>query len=405
MKKLELVYIDKSKECLKFLEDRLKLENYRGIQISQHNRYCLEDILIILKTFYNHVGKEKMEIRTTDISKRPENLPNEEKYAKFVNEVNKKMNRGTQDSIRKNLFVDLERMGLLKRYSDKNTIKSVSITDKGIQLINPKLDKLKRQMKYSECIDELLKGFAIKIINILTELDKISLLEFTLFVSFVDKNIGNKVFLEDDIIELVKDFRSLSAPQRELIENKIKEYATPDNFKGNKKEKKDYHNWKNESQQIINLLNQTALYEYDKNRKILNFKCNKENSLFKKEDIEKLKLKRSRLEKEKYFNQHNVTKQKGYELHHVVPLLKAKNAEHFFLLDVWENLLYIDGKKHAEITQNGNRQIILNILENNDIKLTDLENDLYLKFNDNVFYSVNNKEKMKKTNKELLETL
>lgn len=410
MKNLELTFIDKSKKSILFLEKRLKVDNYRGIQISQHNRYNLNDIFVILEILYKYSKKEKMEIRTTDISKRPYNLPNEEKFAEYVNEVNLKMGRCTQDSIRKNIFVDLNRMGLINRYHKdelvlphiKKKITSISISDLGIELLECN-NVLEKQMKYSECIDNLLKGVAVKLMKILSELEKITLLEFTFFISFIDQKLENKIYLENDIIDLIKDFRTLAVAQKNFIEKKIKEYAQPKNFKGNKKNKKDYNNWNNESQQILNLLNQTALYEYDMKTKTLIFKCDKTESLFKKDEIKKLK--RSIKAKEKYFEEHEVSKKKGYELHHVVPLLKAKNSEHFFLLDVWENLLYIDAKTHSIITQNGNRQIVLKILENYDIELTDLENPIHIKFDDNVFYGIKNAKKIENKNIELLKIL
>ena len=44
----EISQIDPSKECLKFLAKRLQSKDYRGIQISQHNRYTKKEILVIL---------------------------------------------------------------------------------------------------------------------------------------------------------------------------------------------------------------------------------------------------------------------------------------------------------------------------------------------------------------------
>lgn len=412
MEKLDLLYIDPSKGCLKFLEERLSVDNYRGMQISQHNRYELSHILDILSLLYKKSGKEKMEIRTTDIKKRQFNNPNETKFAEFVHEVNIKTGRFTQDSIRKNLFVDLHRMGLINRYNadtlvapnQQKKITSISISEKGIELIDDKLNILERQMIFSEAIDNLLKGFALKIMNVLSELgNKIELLEFVFFISFLDQKIGEELYSEEDIIRLVKEYRTLPVEVKNFVELQIKDYADPKKFKGNKKEKRDYHNWINESQQIFSLLDQTALYEYDKKNKTLSFRFDKKDALFKKSDF--IKLKRSPKQKRLYFENHSVSKKIGYELHHIVPLLRAKNADHFFLLDVWENLLYIDGKKHSIISQSGNKKIVLNILENNDIELTDLREPLFLKFNDNVFYDPNNIEKMKNKNKNLLETL
>ena len=96
----QLVRIDPSKECLKFLSKRILSNNYRGIQLSQHNRYDVDIISTILTEIYNSVGLSPMRIRTTDLSKRPYNTPDETVYANFVNRLNSNLGRCTQDSVR-----------------------------------------------------------------------------------------------------------------------------------------------------------------------------------------------------------------------------------------------------------------------------------------------------------------
>ncbi len=108
----EISQIDPSKECLKFLVKRLQSKDYRGIQISQHNRYTKKEILVILQEIYALVGSNLMQIRTTDLSKRPQNVGGEELYAQLTHNISLKLSRCTQDSLRKNIFVDMHRMGL-----------------------------------------------------------------------------------------------------------------------------------------------------------------------------------------------------------------------------------------------------------------------------------------------------
>lgn len=413
-KSLEIQKVDPSKRCLSFLEKRLKRVDYRGLQISQHNRYTLEIIVGMLQILYDLVGEEKMEIRTEDLSKRPINKENEKIYAEYVNRVKKNIGIGTQDSIRKNFFVDFHRMGLIERYdkdgisqlpysNKRYKIKSVSIATDGLSLIRSK-NLLEKQILFSEYVDRLFGGFATQLIEILSELDHLTIEEYTFFISFIGKTVENIEYDIDAVIELVKDYRNLSGIQKDAVEKFVKEYADPDTFNGNKKNKRDFHNWINESQQIFYLLNQTALYEYDKENHKLRFKVkDKSETFFNRDSIKRLK--RSNSCKKDYFREHNIGKHKGYELHHIVPLLKAKNADHFFLLDVWENLLYLDAKTHAIITQNGNKQIMMKILENNDIILSDLQDELNIKYNDNVFYAQENKNIMLYKNEELLKTI
>ena len=117
-----LISIDPSKKALKFLANRILNDNYRGMQISQHNRYTVEDLIILLEKIYELVGENKMKIRTTDLSKRPYNTPDEYIYAEYVNNVAKEMGRCTQDSVRKNFFVDLNK-GLLRKHNIEKRVK------------------------------------------------------------------------------------------------------------------------------------------------------------------------------------------------------------------------------------------------------------------------------------------
>lgn len=143
----EISQIDPSKECLKFLAKRLQSKDYRGIQISQHNRYTKKEILVILQEIYALVGSNLMQIRTTDLSKRPQNVGGEELYAQLTHNISLKLSRCTQDSLRKNIFVDMHRMGLISRFNAKKqelspfangTKKFISLTKLGLALLQEK---------------------------------------------------------------------------------------------------------------------------------------------------------------------------------------------------------------------------------------------------------------------------
>lgn len=118
----EIIQIDPSKECIKFLVERLQSNDYRGNHISQHNRYTKKEILVILQEIYALVGTNLIQIRTTDLSKRPQNIIGEELYAKLTNNISLKLARCTQDSLRKNIFVEMHRMGLINRYNAQNNL-------------------------------------------------------------------------------------------------------------------------------------------------------------------------------------------------------------------------------------------------------------------------------------------
>ena len=103
--------ISKGNEALEFIEKRLLDEKYRESKSSQHNRYVMSQIIDILDLLNKFAPKQAlMQIRTQDTSKRPHNIPEEYIYAQFCGEVKRKAKIGTQDAMRKNLFVDIHRM-------------------------------------------------------------------------------------------------------------------------------------------------------------------------------------------------------------------------------------------------------------------------------------------------------
>jgi len=117
------------------------------------------------------------------------------------------------------------------------------------------------------------------------------------------------------------------------------------------------------------------------------------------------RLNRSLDEKYQYFIRQQVQKTLGFELHHVVPLAWSENIYHFKMLDKWENMVYIDAFSHAKITQNKNRNVVLKVVKN-DMTLADYSNnEVYLKYTENILYKPMNKNIMQNYNDELLNTI
>lgn len=402
--------IDPSKKSLSFLVDRVKRDDYRGVQLSQHNRFTYEQVIFMIEALYNLVGDKLMQIRTTDIVKRPYNIGGEELYAEYTHIINSKFNKSTQDSIRKNLFVDFHRMGLIERFSPDQTkldpyarssVKYVKISKLGEELISKSHTTFERYMIFTRALDKLLYGFASNLLYIMSELEKLNIFEFAFFVSFLDKEMYGSLISSDDIIELVRDFRSLSNSTKRYVIESVSEICKPENFKGDKVDKRDYHNWINEAQQVFMVLGMTTYYDYDKDNRIIKFRLDKENGLF--EDSQKLK--RSLQEKVLYFKNHNIVKKHGFELHHIVPLSWAKNREEFYLLDKWENMIYIDGYSHSKITQNNNLNVYLDVdYRVFDIKLTDFNKNIVLcKYSEQVLFDRNKTDILINKNKELVQ--
>ena len=150
---MSITNINKGNKALEFIDSRIKDEKYRGAPSSEHNRYVMTQIIDILILLDKYAPNQNlMTIRTIDISRRPENSPDEFVYAQFCNETKQKAGIGTQDAMRKNLFVDMHRMGLIGRYNkhkeptnpfSRQHVQYVSISSQGLKLIKAKniLDK------------------------------------------------------------------------------------------------------------------------------------------------------------------------------------------------------------------------------------------------------------------------
>jgi hypothetical protein len=146
----------------------------------------------------------------------------------------------------------------------------------------------------------------------------------------------------------------LSVIKNKLLEL-IQKYANPNNFDGDKTQKKDFHNWINETQQIFRLLKQTSYFQTDENNQNIALNIGS-YGIFSVDNI-----KRSDQPKQEYFKLHQQQKVKDFELHHMVAISQARNKQEVDLLDNVYNLIYLHRDKHLEITRNKNPHVYLSI--------------------------------------------
>ena len=229
------------------------------------------------------------------------------------------------------------------------------MSDFGIEFLQNE-DIFMRNLLYTRALENLMQGFGEEILNIILELESnyLSMYEVLFFATFLHQRLESRHYSRSDIASLIKDYRTLSRFQKQALLEKIKLYCEPKNFSGTKIEKRDFHNWINETQQILSLLTQMAYFEWNKQDSRLYIRTGNYGIY---EDSSKLK--RSIKEKSLYFEKHNIAKEKGFELHHIVPLCLATSRAEFQVLDKWENMAYIDAFSHAKITQNNNANMRL----------------------------------------------
>lgn len=360
-----------------YIIDRVTSSDYRGFQCSQHNRLTYKYFSDLVSIIYNVAGEKTFGIHVGDDN--GELQPNAYTYYEIVDEVKRKTTKGTINSIKKNTFPDIARMGFLDRY-DKNGIKilenqtrscvySVGLSELGLKFARASsFEKIKL---FTDGIDVLTRNTASELVEILYlndfGIDSIDILEYM----YVLSDDRKEVYLNDKL-DLLIEYRKLSAYQKERVDDLLKAFCNPQNRKGynNKTLLRDYSNWKNESQQIFGLLANSTYFKVDNNRLILNTGS---LGLFDEQTNRGEKAKRE------YFIHHSMPKTKGYQLHHIVPFSKAKNKSDAITIDDFRNLIYLKNEKHLEFTTAGKENVILRHKENDpNIIFLDFENSFIL---------------------------
>ncbi len=380
----EILEIKPENKFLKYIVDRIQRDDYRGVHISQHNRYDMDYMEQVFNIIYEIAGTDKFAIPTGDYRRNFDDNDLNTKfktYKDIVDSLHEKTGKGTFNSVKKNFSVDWDRMSFLNRY-DKNEqqrdsfkgvgVHYIQLTDIAVSLIKER-NILKKYKIFTDAVERLFGNRLSEIVETIYYSDyrntTISIYEFVFIL--LDDSLNR-----EEKIELMQSYRELpSKTDRKKFIDKMKEYANPDNFDGDKTEKRDFHNWKNESQQILSLLKTTVYFDIVPNRFL---KLNVGTTGIFSEDMLQ---KRSESVKIEYFKMHGVDKENNFELHHIIPFRYARNKHEFKLIDDYKNLIYLHKNKHKEITRNRDRHVILEI-EPNKLQLSDFDNDVIEATND-----------------------
>ncbi|MDR0955498.1 MAG: hypothetical protein LBM73_00035 [Candidatus Nomurabacteria bacterium] len=396
--------------ALAFIDRRLLDDKYRGSESSEHNRYDMNEIYQTLSLLNKFAPRRAlMKIRDTDLSKRPVNRPDEIPYARFCEAVKMAVGKGTQDSIRKNIFVDLHRMDLIERHDENRrklsafgggSVKYVSLSPDGLKFIESNL--LDRAFVFSRALDKLLGGYIELSLDILRNgnygIGQISKWEFMFFVSAVGTDTTFNITV-GQCVDLIKSYRLLAPTQRRAVIETLKQKLQPQLFIGDKTRQRDWHNWQNKIDQVYHLFRQTPYFEISGSQnEILQLSARKITT----ESGEQFEFgRRSSAEKLAYHLNHKVNQIPGFELHHVIPLSWSGSPEQYKLIDSWKNMVYIDAFSHAKITQNHNRNIKMSSY-GDDLILSDYNDGrIYLVNRKNLAYDIRNQPTMLAYNEEL----
>ncbi|GEM_PF-948720 len=355
---------------LGYIIDRIQDNNYRGIQCSQHNRLTYHYLKTLIQVVYEIAGEKSFAIHIGDDN--GDRQPQAATYYKIVDAINKRTGKGTINSVKKNTFPDLARAGFLYRYNkngepitEKFSIGENKITQKRQNVYSVQLSPLgikfataetefERRKYYTDLVDILTKNAATDLVELLStddQFDTISLYEFMYILS----DDRNNIHYNDKLLYLT-EYRRLTDAQRNRVTELLKAYCNPGRNIGTKANARDYGNWKNESQQIFGLLSNSTYFKVNDEQLILN---DGTYGLFTQ------KAERCQRPKTEYFKYHHITKQKGYELHHIIPFKKATTQKEAQWIDDERNLIYLSAQKHAEFTATQNVNICASYKEPN----------------------------------------
>jgi len=396
---------------------RFESSKYRGRHFTQHNRFTIEDIKIILNEMKD-LGRIEILVGddTGDYSHVME-------YARLVEKIKLKGVDTSINGLKKHFFVDMHRMGFIKRF-DKNgkefcdsfkkcNVKYVEISQLGKDFINKTI--LKEQIfLYMKAIDKLSNGFLEKtrqfflnqIENLSSEQKKtfkINRYDFALFILGIDCQFDNQSFNLEYISNLFDIWNKLSRRAKLIVLNLLKQWCNERKKLKKQSTKKDWGNFLNNCDQIIDVFSQTSFFERDSEYNIY-LKFGTAESMF--DDIKECC--RSLVQKYQYFKKHKIIKTKGYRLHHIIKLSEARNIAEYKMLDVWENMIYIYGGIHDEIHDSDkDKPYILKIHDNNEIDFVSIfdEDTKITCFPKYSLFNYKLKDTMLSINKELLKSL
>lgn len=391
-----------------FLVSRLSKADYRGTHSVQHYRYDFDTIYKVLNLLNKYAPNKKLlPIRTRDLSKQPWNDPEWADYARLCSELNAELGKNTQDVLRKIIFVDLERLGFIHRYNKKQQLNSpfslnvnayVSMSDVGLDLLAKK-DVLQRSFLIGKRIELYLHDCIENLLYILreTDLGYVDVYEYMFFMTAINFDSDFSLSLQD-AENLIREYRRLSPVQRRYLIDSLQSIMVPKAKDKKGSTKKDFHNWKNETQSLFMNFLQNLVFFSLENVSRYNTKIVLSNKAGLFVDVG-TRLDRSILQKQLYMENHKIDKKDGFELHHIIPLAYSTSLEHFKLLDNWLNMVYIDGYSHGKIKNH----IKLDVANGDDLKLVDdIKNDeIYLKYKENVLYLPNKRDDMMAKNHEL----
>lgn len=247
-------------------------KRYRGINISTQNRYDLHIIRALLKNLHEYDNKY-LEVLVGD--DHGENTKNLHDFNNYCTKIKKEIGHGTMNSIKKNYFTDLYRMGLIDRYDQnrnkilsnyRSTYKYVKISEDGKRLLdaNEKVE----QLIYCKSIEKLFPNNFLEILKKIIADFTIDKYNMAFFITGINQTFLENKYSYKDIKFLLNEWSKIDENSKRKIIKEIKKICT------NQLAKSSFHNLLNQSEQILHLLSQLPWFKKnaDVNKTIINIK-------------------------------------------------------------------------------------------------------------------------------------
>ena len=335
---------------------------YRGMHLAQHQRLPFFKFEAFVQAIFNVAGEQSFiepsgddpsptwkNHKITDPRRAPAGMsPSDCKtYWNILDEIARSGVDGVGasfNSLKKNTFPNFEAMEILHRFpaGEGGAVKTAKLTDYAIEFVSG--SNRKKTAIYSNAMQKILAPLFEVLDLALERFDSINVYEMMLFLTDnyieIDKRVNllgrYKVLKRLQIIKL-------HAEIQEVMQKKMGGHVP-------KKEKLDWHNWWNESKQMIGMLSVVVGYS------VLNNEILMKAGDARQEQFLRV---RSQLVKTKSLEWHGLVAKNGWELHHIVPIEYAASSNDLKKIDDKRNMLYIPATIHRSIPNNSNLMVQL----------------------------------------------
>ena len=357
---INVAYKEVSDYLMKRVSDPSK---YRGMHLAQHQRLPIEKFEVIVRAIYTVVGEGNFvepsgddpnpnrTHKLGDARRAPAGMTLKEcsNYWEILDEIARAEVEGVGasfNSLKKNTFPNLEKMGILYRVEPDSAgeVKTAKLSKYAIEFL--KGSNRQKVVVYSNAMQKILSPLLEVLDLALERFDSVNVYEMMLFLTDGSKGIEERVNLLGRY-KLLKRLQTikLHTDIQELMSKKMGSHIP-------KKEKLDWHNWWNESKQMLGMLSTVVGYSV-LNDDIVMRAGDARQELFNRT--------RSQLVKTQSLEWHGLVAKSGWELHHIVPVEYAASSSDLRKIDDKRNMLYIPRSVHRSIPNSSNLMVQLDI--------------------------------------------